>query len=90
MALRLKYENIPCQTTTHIRPALKRTILRGTGNIYIFVNYSGLRPLQHMLRSWQDKSKKHRRGEMRRPGYHKPFLKILPFNNPENTEEDLP
>lgn len=56
MALRLKYENIPCNTIRHMRHRLKQLSINGTGNIYIIVNYSGLMPVNHMLGILQRRS----------------------------------
>ncbi len=58
MALRLKYENIPCETTTQIRSSLRRLTTQGTKNLYILVNYSGLKPIHQMLRAWQSRQTK--------------------------------
>lgn len=57
MALRLKYENIPCSTVRHMRQWLEQLSINGTGNIYIVVNYSGLAKTNRMLNKLQDSKK---------------------------------
>ena len=57
MALRLKYENISCNTIRCMRRKLKQLSANGTGNIYIIVNYSGLMPVNRMLSKLQDKNR---------------------------------
>ena len=56
MALRLKYEEIPCDTSKNIRKAVKALTARGTGNLYLIVNYTGLFPARRMLGSLQEKT----------------------------------
>lgn len=50
MALRLKYENISCCVAEDMAQAVKRISCRGSGNLYIIVNYSGLHAANRMLR----------------------------------------
>ena len=49
MGLRLKYEDIPCETTTDLREAVEDCAKNGTKNLYVIVNYSGLYRTNHML-----------------------------------------
>lgn len=49
MALRLKYEDIPCREASDMEEAVKRLTAGGTGNLYIIVNYSGLHGANEML-----------------------------------------
>jgi len=53
MALRLKYEDIPCTTARNLRKAVLKYIRRGTGNLYLIVNYSGLLDASRMLAKLQ-------------------------------------
>lgn len=50
MALRLKYEDIPCRTASDLEKAVKGLAARGTGNLYMIVNYSGLYEANALLR----------------------------------------
>ncbi len=62
MGLRLKYEDIPCSVipkTEETAQAIKEKTLRGTGNLYIIVNYSNLYPTYSLLSRWQA----HQKGE---------------------------
>lgn len=58
MELRLKYEDIPCRAEEDLREAVTERLKNGTGNLYIIVNYSGLRPANRMLHQLQAASKK--------------------------------
>ena len=49
MGLRLKYEDIPCDSTTNLRATVQERTEYGTGNLYVIVNYSGLYSTNHML-----------------------------------------
>lgn len=49
MGLRLKYEDIPCDSTTDMRSTIIDRIQYGTGNLYLIVNYSGLYRTNHLL-----------------------------------------
>ena len=49
MGLRLKYEDIPCETTTDLKEAVADCAENGTKNLYVIVNYSGLYRTNHML-----------------------------------------
>lgn len=49
MGLRLKYEDIPCDSTTDLRETVVDKTKNGTGNLYVIVNYSGLYRTNHML-----------------------------------------
>lgn len=49
MGLRLKYEDISCDSTTDLRTSVTRCTKDGTGNLYVIVNYSGLYSTNHML-----------------------------------------
>lgn len=53
MALRLKYENIPCNIAGNMRCKLRQLSINGTGNIYVIVNYSGLMHINKMLSKLQ-------------------------------------
>lgn len=56
MALRLKYDDIPCACAKSLKPSVWNLSLHGTGNIYIIVNYSGLLSANTLLRKLQRKS----------------------------------
>ena len=49
MGLRLKYEDIPCSSTTDMRSAILDLVKNGTKNLYVIVNYSGLYRTNHLL-----------------------------------------
>ena len=49
MGLRLKYEDISCDNTTDLRSTIIERTKRGTGNLYVIVNYSGLYSTNYML-----------------------------------------
>lgn len=53
VALRLKYEDIPCNSSKHLKHLLQRLAIHGTGNIYLIVNYSGLLPANRLLHQLQ-------------------------------------
>lgn len=53
MVLRLKYEDISCETEKNLRTAVEKRTEEGTGNIYIILNYSGLLSANRMLRRLQ-------------------------------------
>jgi len=56
VALRLKYENLPCHSARTVRRALKRLMEENVEKIYIIVNYSGLHGTYRLL----EKMKKRR------------------------------
>ena len=49
MGLRLKYEDIPCSSTTDMRSTILELVKNGTKNLYVIVNYSGLYRTNHLL-----------------------------------------
>lgn len=49
MGLRLKYEDIPCGSTTDMERSIVELTTGGTKNLYIIVNYSGLYRTNHLL-----------------------------------------
>ncbi|MGC4019497.1 MAG: MurT ligase domain-containing protein [Muricomes sp.] len=49
MGLRLKYEDIPCQSTSDLRASVIECTKSEAGNLYVIVNYSGLYTTNHML-----------------------------------------
>ena len=49
MGLRLKYEDVPCDSTTDLRASVIDCAQNGTKNLYVIVNYSGLYRTNHML-----------------------------------------
>lgn len=49
MGLRLKYDDVPCESTTDMRAAVMDCVKNGTKNLYVIVNYSGLYRTNHML-----------------------------------------
>ncbi len=53
MGLRLKYEDIPCGSTTDLRKSIEELTINGTKNLYIIVNYSGLYRTNHLLNEMQ-------------------------------------
>ena len=57
MGLRLKYEDIPCESTTDMEATIEHLTKNGTKNLYVIVNYSGLSRTNHLLTSMQDQEK---------------------------------
>lgn len=57
MGLRLKYEDIPCESTTDMESTIEHLTKNGTKNLYVIVNYSGLYRTNHLLTSMQDQEK---------------------------------
>lgn len=53
MGLRLKYEDIPCNSTTDLKQSIVDLTTNGTKNLYVIVNYSGLYRTNHMLSELQ-------------------------------------
>lgn len=53
MGLRLKYEDIPCGSTTDLKQSVDDLTKNGTKNLYIIVNYSGLYRTNHLLNEMQ-------------------------------------
>jgi len=49
MGLRLKYEGIPCDSTTDLSQTLTHLLRNGTKNLYLIVNYSGLFSTNRLL-----------------------------------------
>lgn len=49
MGLRLKYEDIPCDSTTDLKATLEKLTRDGTKNLYVIVNYSGLYRTNRLL-----------------------------------------
>lgn len=58
MALRLKYDDIPCVCAKSLKQSVWNLSLYGTGNIYIIVNYSGLLPANILLEKLQHKTRR--------------------------------
>ncbi len=54
MELRLKYDGIPCQSSSDIEETVKTLAQNGTKNMYIIVNYTGLYATNSMLNDLQD------------------------------------
>lgn len=54
MGLRLKYEDIPCGSTTDLRQSILDLTENGTKNLYIIVNYSGLYRTNHLLHELEE------------------------------------
>lgn len=57
MGLRLKYEDIPCKSTTDMRSTIEKLTKDGTKNLYVIVNYSGLYRTNHLLNELQNTKK---------------------------------
>lgn len=57
MGLRLKYEDIPCGSTTDLRKTVKECTEKGTKNLYVIVNYSGLYSTNHLLTELEKETK---------------------------------
>ena len=57
MGLRLKYEDIPCESTTDLQASVTSLLAGGTGNLYVIVNYSGLYSTNRMLTNLQESQK---------------------------------
>jgi len=53
MGLRLKYEDISCDSTTDLKQSVIDLTTNGTKNLYVIVNYSGLYRTNHMLSELQ-------------------------------------
>lgn len=62
MGLRLKYEDIPCSSTTDMRSTITDRIQNGTGNLYVIVNYSGLYRTNHLLNELEKEEKEKKEG----------------------------
>lgn len=54
-ALRLKYEDVPCESTDNLRASVMECVKQGTKNLYVIVNYSGLYQTNHMLTELESK-----------------------------------
>lgn len=59
MGLRLKYEGIFCHFTSDLQQTVCRLAEKGTGNLYIIVNYSGLYRTNHILERLQKEAQGH-------------------------------
>lgn len=57
MGLRLKYEDISCDSTTDLEATIDTLTKNGTKNLYVIVNYSGLYRTNHFLTAMQDQEK---------------------------------
>lgn len=57
MGLRLKYEDISCDSTTDLEATIDTLTKNGTKNLYVIVNYSGLYRTNHLLTAMQDQEK---------------------------------
>lgn len=57
MGLRLKYEDIPVSSTTDLRKTIDELTEKGTKNLYVIVNYSGLYRTNHLLTELQNTKK---------------------------------
>ncbi len=57
MGLRLKYEDIPCDSTTDLKSIILKYTQDGTGNLYLIVNYSGLYSTNAMLTALEKEQK---------------------------------
>jgi UDP-N-acetylmuramyl tripeptide synthase len=57
MGLRLKYEDIPCDSTTDLKSIILKYTLEGTGNLYLIVNYSGLYSTNAVLTALEKEQK---------------------------------
>ena len=57
MELRLKYEDIPCNSASDMRSAIERLTISGTKNLYIIVNYSGIYQTNALLEELQSQEK---------------------------------
>ena len=55
MALRLKYEDVSCESTDDMRASVLECVEQGTKNLYVIVNYSGLYQTNHMLTELEGK-----------------------------------
>ncbi len=58
MALRLKYEDVSCKVTTKLKETIEYLTAKGTGNLYIIVNYTGLYSTNHLLHELENGSNK--------------------------------
>lgn len=56
MGLRLKYEDIPCGSTTDMKKSIVDLTSNGTKNLYVIVNYSGLYRTNHLLKTLEEDS----------------------------------
>ena len=61
MALRLKYDDIPCRLVKDMAGYLRGITQNGTGNVYLVVNYSGLCHANRMLHKMEDAAEADRR-----------------------------
>ena len=55
LGLRFKYEDIPFKTTTNVKATIEDLLKNGSDNIYLLVNYSGLFPVNDILKSLKEK-----------------------------------
>ena len=55
LGLRFKYEDIPFKTTTDVKSTIEDLLKNGSDNIYLLVNYSGLFPVNDILKSLKEK-----------------------------------
>ena len=55
LGLRFKYEDIPFKTTTDVKATIEDLLKNGSDNIYLLVNYSGLFPVNDILKSLKEK-----------------------------------
>lgn len=60
MGLRLKYDGVDCTSTDDLRAEILSCAKSGTQNLYVIVNYSGLYPVNKMLRELEAQSKQTR------------------------------
>lgn len=57
MGLRLKYEDIPCESTRNMRSSVIECTKDSTKNLYVIVNYSGLYRTNHLLTELEKEQK---------------------------------
>ena len=55
LGLRFKYEDIPFKTTTNVKATIEDLLKNGSDNIYLLVNYSGLFPVNDILKALKEK-----------------------------------
>lgn len=55
MRLRLKYVDIPSELEPDVESAVKSCVQKGTGNLYVLVNYTALFSTRNILKKLEEK-----------------------------------
>ena len=57
MRLRLKYVDIPSELEPDVESAVKSCVKKGTGNLYVLVNYAALFSTRNILKKLEGEKK---------------------------------